>query len=79
VIYRSIKKNLKAKGIEIYDVYRNLKSVRAEFDVVAVNGKQVIVVEVKNKLKQDHIDYFETRLPLFKKEFPEFAEYELLE
>jgi hypothetical protein len=47
--------------------------------VIAVNGKQVVVVEVKNKLKQDHIDYFESHsLKLFKQEFPEYKDYEML-
>ena len=79
VIYRGIKKNLASKWIEIYNVYRNRKTKNAEFDIIAVNGKQVIVVEVKNKLKQDHIDYFESHsLKAFKKEFPEYKDYELL-
>ena len=78
-VYRSIASNLKTKGIEVYNVYKNLKTPNAEYDVVAVNGKQVIVVEVKNKLKHDHLDYFETnRLPLFKQEFPQYKDYQIL-
>ena len=79
VIYRGIKNNLASKWIEVYEVHKNLKTRKAEFDVVAINGKQVIVVEVKNKLKKDDLDYFESHsLALFKQEFPEFAHYELL-
>ena len=78
VIYRGIKNNLKAKGIDVYTVHKNLKTENAEFDVVAINGSQVIVVEVKNKLKKDHLDRFESHtLALFKQEFPKYKDYEL--
>ena len=79
VIYRGIKNNLKTRWIDIYEVHKNIKTMNAEFDVVAINGKQVIVVEVKNKLKKDHLDYFEkNRLAVFKEEFPKYKDYELL-
>ncbi|RLG55587.1 MAG: DUF3782 domain-containing protein, partial [Candidatus Hydrothermarchaeota archaeon] len=46
--------------------------------IVATNGRQVLVVEVKNKLKKSHIDNFlEDQLPEFKRLFPQYRDKEL--
>jgi len=56
------------------DVKRNLKKKGAgEYDIVAVNGEAVLVIEVKNKLQNWMVDNFvEKKLPKFKKIFPEY-------
>ena len=56
------------------DVKRNLKKKGAgEYDIVAVNGESVLVIEVKNKLQNRMVDTFvEKKLPEFKKIFPQY-------
>ena len=60
MIFSNVKRNLKKKG-------------EGEYDIVAVNGDAVLVIEVKNKLQKRMVDRFvEKTLPKFKKMFPEF-------
>lgn len=55
-----MKRNLKKKGV-------------GEYDIVAVNGDAVLVIEVKNKLQKRMIDRFvDKKLPKFPEIFPEF-------
>ena len=62
------------RDIIFADVKRNLKKKGAgEYDIVAVNGEAVLVIEVKNKLQNWMVDNFvEKKLPKFKKIFPEY-------
>ena len=57
----------------------NLKAPGAgEYDIVAANGHEVVVLEVKNKLNPDHLQHFvKVQLPRFKQLFPIFADYTL--
>ena len=48
------------------DIYRR------EFDILAVNGKEVVVVEVKTNLTPDKVKYFLTSLKDFKNYFPDY-------
>ena len=60
MIFVDVKRNLKKKGV-------------GEYDIVAVNGGAVLVIEVKNKLQKRMVDDFvEKKLPRFKKIFPEY-------
>lgn len=62
IIFADVKRNLKKKGV-------------GEYDIVAVNGDAVLVIEVKNKLQKRMVDNFvEKKLPKFKKMFPEYRE-----
>ncbi len=81
LFYRNLKSVFKKRGIVFNRVRRNLRRRRddPEYDIVATNGRQVLVVEVKNKLKKRHIDNFlEDQLPEFKRLFPEYKNKELL-
>ena len=65
IIFKRIRRNVKRKGI-------------AEFDIVAINGGRILVVEVKNKLEKRMVDRFvEERLPQFKELFPEYRDLKL--
>ncbi len=44
-----------------------------EFDILAVNGDEVIVVEVKTTLRIDDTKYFLKKLAIFKEIFPEYS------
>ncbi len=81
LFYRNLKSMFKKRGIVFNRVRRNLRKRRddREYDIVATNGTQVLVVEVKNKLRRRHIDLFlEERLPEFKEKFPQYKDKELL-
>ncbi len=81
LFYRNLKSMFKKRGMVFNSVRRNLRKSRddREYDIVATNGTQVLVVEVKNKLRRRHIDQFlEERLPEFKEKFPQYKDKELL-
>ena len=48
------------------------KSIAMEFDLIAVNGEEVVVVEVKTTLTGEKIDKFVKRLKNFRDIFPEY-------
>ena len=53
---------------------KNYGERRWEFDVLAVNGGEVVVVEVKTTLKVADVDYFVERLHDFPELMPEYAD-----
>jgi len=75
LFYRNVRYLFKEERDMIFsDVKRNLKKKGAgEYDIVAVNGDAVLVIEVKNKLQKRMVDKFvEKKLPKFKEIFPEY-------
>jgi len=75
LFYRNVRYLFKAERDIIFtDVKRNLKKKGVgEYDIVAVNGDAVLVIEVKNKLQKRMIDRFvDKKLPKFPEIFPEF-------
>ena len=65
LIFSGVKRNLKKKG-------------SGEYDIVAVNGDAVLVIEVKNKLQKRMVDTFvDKKLPKFKEIFPEYRDRRL--
>ena len=66
-------KKLREKGIEVEKVLTCLNvGDKAEFDIIAVNGKEVVVVEVKATLKISYIKQFLKNLEKFKTWCPEY-------
>ncbi|MEA3385288.1 MAG: hypothetical protein U9Q89_02380 [Thermodesulfobacteriota bacterium] len=66
MIFGDVKRNLKKKGI-------------GEYDIVAVNGNSVLVIEIKNKLQKRMVDRFINKgLPKFKEAFPQYRDRRLL-
>ena len=45
--------------------------VVAEYDFLAINGKEIVLVEVKTTLEKDHVGLFLEKLKKFKKHLPE--------
>jgi len=81
LFYRNVRGLFKEERDMIFaDVKRNLKKKGAgEYDIVAVNGDAVLVIEVKNKLQKRMIDRFvEKKLPKFKEIFSEYRGRRLL-
>ena len=64
-------KLLKQRDIQVTETATNIegcyKDKQFEFDIIAKNGREVVVVEVKTTLKVDHIKYFVEKLNNFKK------------
>ena len=44
-----------------------------EFDLVAINGEEIVAVEVKTTLTKEKVEKFIAQLKMFKKYFPEYA------
>ena len=74
---RNTKAALNDYGIPIDQVHHNLRATGGrEYDIVAVNAKQAVVIEIKTKLKAKDVEKFlQTQLPQFKTAFPEFRNY----
>jgi len=69
---------LTARGIDITDTTMRLKGKRAdggnyEFDILAHNGAEVVVVEVKATLRPDDVKAFLAKLDRFKQWLPRYA------
>ena len=58
-------KLLKKRNIQVDHTHTNRKGKDYEFDIVAVNGDEVVVVEVKTTLKVKDVDYFKTKIDRF--------------
>ncbi len=82
LFYRNLKSlfNKDNHRLALRRVQRNLKRKGyGEYDLVAVDGSRVLVVEVKNKLSERMVDDFvEKKLPRFKVLFPEYADYQVI-
>ena len=50
------------------------KTIAMEFDLIAINGEEVVVVEVKTTLTNGKIDKFIKKLENFKNIFPEYKD-----
>jgi len=64
--FKKVRLNLKRKGI-------------AEYDIVAANKGEVLVIEVKNKLSKRMVGTFvDKKLPMFRKAFPDYRDFRIL-
>ncbi|MDZ7696779.1 MAG: hypothetical protein U5R49_07620 [Deltaproteobacteria bacterium] len=80
LFFRNLRGVFRKTKIDLKKVKRNLKRKgEGEFDLVAVNGGKVLVVEVKNKLDKRMVDKFvQKKLPRFKEIFPEYEKYQVV-
>ncbi|MDM8567210.1 DUF3782 domain-containing protein [Candidatus Halobeggiatoa sp. HSG11] len=76
---RNIVQLLAERGIKVKNVgFHVTMPGTSEYDIVAENGKEVVVMEVKNKLSSRHIRRFlNVQLAKFKREFPIYANYKI--
>lgn len=69
-------KLLKERGIDVHVISNRVrgthKNKKFEFDILAKNNHDIVVVEVKTTLRVSHINEFIDELKLFKKIFPEY-------
>ena len=69
-------KLLNEQGIKVINTHPNVKhrseTDQYEYDIIATNGKEIVVVEVKTTLKVQHIKYFLEDLKKFTVRLPDF-------
>ena len=67
-------KLLQERGINVDDTAKErkkqYKGKEYEFDIIAIGGREMVVVEVKTTLRLKDINHFEAKLKLFKEIFP---------
>ena len=76
----SISSTLKIGGIQYDELYKNLykktKQAEGEFDIVLVNGKQLLMIETKYKAHENDVDdLINKKYNNFKKLYPEYKNY----
>ena len=55
---------------------REIGNFKGEYDIVLVNENKILIIEVKYKLKKDHItEFYNKKMPKFKKLFPEYEKF----
>ncbi len=55
---------------------RRIGNQRGEYDIVLVNSDRILIVEVKYRLRKNDIrDFYNNKLPKYKKLFPEHKDY----
>ena len=61
-----------AQRVEVSYMEKNGKIQRKEFDILVVNGTEIVVVEVKTTLRPSDVSYFLEALKGFKKYCPQY-------
>jgi len=71
-------KLLQEKGIKIERTIQRIKGNRDgenyEYDIIAVNGREIVIVEVKTTLRVDDVDVFYRKVWKAKQYMPEYAD-----
>ena len=67
-------KRLNERGIKVERVITNVKNGDSEFDIITINGTELVVVEVKATLDPSDVDKFTKSIEKFKVLWPEFKE-----
>ena len=70
----NLAKRLKEKGIAVERALTRIRTPQAEFDIIVVNGKEVVVVEVKCTLDPSDVDEFVEKMKKFTTSMPEYKD-----
>ena len=70
----SLAQRLNERGIKVERVITNAKYGDSEFDIIAINGKEIVVLEVKATLDPFDVDKFTEDIQKFKILWPEFKD-----
>lgn len=78
--FHTLKNNPNVKGIYFdfidKNVHRYKNGIEDEFDILLVNGQDIMIIEVKNSLKINDIEkMLERKMQNFYKLFPEYGNY----
>ena len=84
---RNMKWMMSKRGIDVDEIKTKFKNsikqnsgkmLDGEYDLLWINGSDIVVVEVKNKMRDDYITKFvDKQLPKFKTLFPQYKDYNL--
>jgi hypothetical protein len=84
---RNMKPMMRKRWIEVDNISTRFKSaikledgtmLDGEYDLMWINWKDIVVIEVKNKMRDDYITKFVNKqLPKFKILFPQYKDYNL--
>jgi hypothetical protein len=70
---------LRARNMDVHRVSTRVRGMYAgddfEFDLIAHNGNEIVIVEVKTTLKVKHVKEFVRDLKAAKKWMPEYADF----
>ena len=71
-------KLLQEKGIKVNrfhtETTADKRRTRYQFDIIAIDGAEMVVIEVKTTLNQEEAEYFVGKLKKFKELFPEYKD-----
>ena len=71
-------KLLNSRGIEVNGIARDherqFEGKPYEYDIIAINGEEIVVVEVKTTLRLESVNHFIKKLEMFKKVLPEYRD-----
>ena len=74
LIKGSLVQRLNDRGIKVERVITNAKNGSSEFDIIAINGTETVVVEVKATLDPSDVQKFTKSIKQFKTLWPEFKD-----
>jgi hypothetical protein len=87
LVYNSLSEKMSFAGIEFDDIIYGLRrkvrlangeKIAGEYDVVLTNGAAAAIIEVKYRVRKEDLDrLLDTRLPKFKKLFPNFKDFDI--
>ena len=70
----NLAKRLKEKGIIVEKAFTRVRAPQGEFDIIVVNGKEIVVVEVRCTLDPSDVDEFVEKMQRFKMIMPEYKD-----
>ena len=56
------------------DICPRLEKIQGDFDLVAINGREIVAVEVKTTLAREKLEKYIAQLKKFKEYFPEYED-----
>jgi len=82
LVQPSCLKLFKERGVQIEQIFPNVKAKHGkkdmECDILLVNSKELVVVEVKTTFRPEFVTDFTDKLALFKEFFPQYKNYKVL-
>ena len=76
---RNLTKVLAQRGILLDRLEHNWRLPEAEFDLIGLNGEQIVLVEVKSRLNIQDIERFiNKQIPVFREQFTQFKKHKLI-
>ena len=70
----NLAKKLKERGIAVEKAFTRMKAPQGEFDIIVINGKEIVVVEVRCTLDPSDVNEFVEKMKKFKMIMPEYKD-----